>query len=684
MSKPAAVESPWFSRVAPDLDHASVAYFCAEFGVRSDLPIYAGGLGVLAGDHARAASDLGVPLIAVGLLYRAGTFRQQVPGDGWQRALEQRVDPEIHPAALQRLTKSGGDDRGAPLAELTVSGRKVALGAWQFDVGQTRLILLDTDLAGNAAEDRHITDRLYGSGAEHRLRQEWVLGAGGVRVLRALGLAPDVWHANEGHAAFMMIERVREHVVGGMPLRDAIEAVRATTVFTTHTPVLAGHDVFATERLDRVCGLLAAAPPIERRVFHAFGRFAETGPDAFHMTAASLRLTGFANGVSRVHGGVARDQWQALWPGRTREQVPITAITNGVHVETWMAPSVKALVDRALGGGGGAGGVAGAPGVAGASAGRAGPAAWLQADPARVPWERIFEIDDRELWQAHANLRRALLDQCREVSRRRWASEFEKNSHLAGGGALLGPRPLTLGFARRFATYKRADLLLRDGERLERLLNDAERPVQLIVAGKAHPDDHGGKMVLQRIWRASRDPRFGGRIAFLEDYDMEMAACLVQGVDVWLNLPRVPLEASGTSGMKAALNGVPQLGTLDGWWAEGFTGRNGWALPRRSAEGPEDDDEIDAADHAALFELLEGEVLPRFHDRDAAGVPRAWITTMKHAMVEALQRFRAQRMVREYCERAYVPMLRGSVRIIDPPQGPTGSTSESQSPQALG
>jgi starch phosphorylase len=623
-------EDRWFSRAFPDLEQPLVAYFCAEFGIRSDLPVYSGGLGILAGDHLRAASDLGIPILGVGLLYHRGSYAQRIGGDGWQQA----VDPEVDPQALG-LQRCLAPDGGRVLARLEVAGREVAIGAWDVAVGRVRLLLLDTNLDENHVHDRAITDRLYGGGPEHRLRQEWVLGVGGVRVIRALSLAPGVWHANEGHAAFMMIERVRERLALGRTLSEAVAETRARTVFTTHTPVAAGHDVFGTDLVDHVCGLCAALPSIDRRLVHRFGRHPDAGPGSFHMTVVSLKLAGFANGVSQRHGTVARRQWQPLWRPRDAAQVPIGAITNGVHVPSWMAPEVQRLLDDVLG-----------PG-------------WSGRAVSEVSWERILELEPGRLWSLHVELRGQLLRQCREWSRRRWVAGPTDPGQMAGAGALLGPEVLTIGFARRFATYKRADLLLRDGERLERLLCHSTCPVQVVFAGKAHPADHGGKEILQRIWRASRDPRFAGRIALIENYDMGWAARMVRGVDLWLNVPRVPLEASGTSGMKAALNGVPQIGTLDGWWAEGYTGRNGWAIEPLSSDETGTEYDIDGRDHGALFDLLEQDVVPRFYDRDAQGVPRSWVAVMQHALYEGVRRFSAARMLRDYAEQAYGPALRG-------------------------
>ena len=627
-------DDTWFNASFPGLGGRPVAYFCAEFGLHNSIPIYSGGLGVLAGDHIKAASDLGVPLVGVGLLYSKGYFDQKLNLDGWQESSDELFDPRIMP--LVRLT---GPDDSSTLTVLETGGRDVHIGAWSLDVGRVRIILLDTQLEENDPEDRELTYQLYAGGQEHRLKQEWVLGVGGVRVLRALDIDPGAWHANEGHAAFMMVERLREHLNAGMSLPDAVAEVRSRSIFTTHTPVPAGHDMFPPELIDSVCGTYHESMGISREQFGGLGKHPELDHGRFHMTAAAIRLASHVNGVSKRHAKVTRELWAGLWPERDASKVPVGAITNGVHLGSWMAHRYVYLLDEALGHG------------------------WEKRQHEPGFWDVVFDLEDTRIWEIHNELKEGLLDFCREQARLRWKTLWREAAHLAGAGTLLSHEPLTIGFARRFATYKRGHLLFQDEERLRRLLTDVRRPVQIVFAGKAHPADDEAKRVLQRVWQATRDVRFEGRIAFVEDYELHVAHRMVQGVDVWLNLPRVPMEASGTSGMKAALNCVPQISTLDGWWAEGFNGENGWAIPL--AEGT--DAEVDAHDHDALFTLLEREVVPLFYERNEQDVPRGWVRRMKQAMRAAGESFTTRRMVMDYMRTHYAPALRGARDADDPP-----------------
>jgi starch phosphorylase len=628
-------EAGWFRRTYPDLGDACFAYFCAEFGLHNSIPIYSGGLGILAGDHCKSASDLGVPLVGVGLLYSKGYFDQKLNHDGWQEDSDEHFDPRIMP--LVRL--QGTEDDTYTIAVVNTAGRPVHIGAWRLEVGRMKLYLLDTNLPENDPEDRELTYKLYGGGQEHRLKQEWILGVGGVRVLRALGVAPGVWHANEGHATFMMVERVSEYVSQGLSLEEAIARVRACSVFTTHTPVPAGHDIFYPDLIDSVCGDYYDTSGLDRASFLALGRHPHMDHGAFHMTGAALRLGRYLNGVSRMHGVLTQEMWTPLWPDREAPDVPIDSITNGVHLASWMSEQIMQLLDETFG------------------------VYWEIDPPEGEAWDRILQLDDERIWKLHYELKTSLFGFCRELARDRWKTYWKDATHLVGAGPLLSPGPLTIGFARRFATYKRASLLFHDEGRLRRLLTERHHPVQLVFAGKAHPADNDAKHILQRVWRASRDPSFEGRIAFVEDYDVHVAHRLVQGVDLWLNLPRVPLEACGTSGMKAGLNFVPQMSTLDGWWAEGFNGENGWAIPNSEQQG----DAQDAADHDALFTLLEREVVPAYYERDERDVPLAWVARMKQAMIVAGKAFTAHRMVKEYVERFYVPALRGPDEPDDPP-----------------
>jgi len=625
----------WFRERFPEQTNACIAYFCAEFGLHNSIPIYSGGLGILAGDHCKSASDLGVPLVGVGLMYSKGYFDQKLNIEGWQQDSDETFDPRIMP-----LVRVPGPGDALTVAVLPTAGRPVHIGVWRLNVGRVRLYLLDTNLPENDPADRELTYKLYGGGQDLRLRQEWILGVGGVRVLRALGVAPGVWHANEGHATFMMVERVREHLEAGVELEEAITRVRGSSVFTTHTPVPAGHDIFHQDLIESVCGdYYADDAPLDRTTFLSLGRHPQMDHGSFHMTAAAFRLARHLNGVSKIHGVLTQDLWTPLWPGRESRDIPVDSITNGVHVTSWMSHHLMIMLDQVFG------------------------PYWEHNPPEGDAWDRILELDDAAIWQGHYRLKATLIGFCRELARDRWKAFWKDATHLVGAGTLLSPGPLTIGFARRFATYKRANLLFRDEARLRRLLTNRHRPVQLVFSGKAHPADNEAKHILQRVWRASREADFEGRIAFVEDYDVHVAHRLVQGVDLWLNLPRVPLEACGTSGMKAALNFVPQLSTLDGWWAEGFNGENGWAIPSSELEG----DARDAADHEALFNLLERDVVPAYYDRDERDVPLAWVARMKQAMIAAGKSFTSHRMVKDYAERYYVPAIVGGGEPDDPP-----------------
>ena len=625
----------WYARTFPELRGQPIAYFCAEFGIHNSVPIYSGGLGVLAGDHLKTASDLGVPIVAVGILYRNGYFDQKISTDGWQQDSEDRISFDRVP-----LAPVEGANGQRHLVTVRTFGRDVHIRVWRMQVGRVPVFLLDSDLEENHPDDRLLLSRLYSGGPAMRLRQEWLLGVGGVRVLRALGIHPAAWHANEGHAAFMMVERVREKCLAGLTYEDAVAQVRSASVFTTHTPVPAGHDQFATTDVlacaaDEPSGYWQAMG-IDAQAFLRMGYHPESGPDMYHMTAASIRLARRVNGVARRHGIVSRELCTPLWPGRPVEDVPVGHVTNGVHLATWMAAPIMRLLDHQLG-----------------------PEWGHRGDPAI--WEQVLDVDDASLWTAHMQLKQVLMRLVREQARRAFAQRELETVQLVGAGSLLDPQTLTIGFARRFATYKRADLIFRDLDRLRALITNASRPVQIIFAGKAHPADGPGKQILQNVYQYTRDPLFEGRIAFVEDYGMHLAHMLVQGVDVWMNLPRIPMEASGTSGMKAGLNGVPHLSTIDGWWEEGYEGNNGWAIPATV----DSDDGHGTADR--VYTLLEREIVPRFYERDAKGLPLGWLTTMKHAIRVAGQQFTARRMVEEYARAYYAPSVLGDMLPDDPP-----------------
>lgn len=638
----------WYRERYGDLASGGIAYFCAEFGVHTSLPIYSGGLGILAGDHFKEGSDLGLPLVGVGLLYQKGYFRQRIGPHGEQLAIDEPFHPETMP-----IEHHPGPGEHGEHARVRLAGRDVLLNAWKIRVGRATIHLVDTDLERNHADDRALSHQLYRGDLEMRLRQEIVLGIGGVRVLRSLGLAPTVWHANEGHPAFMALERIREKVEEGASAEEAMRRVARTTVFTTHTPVPAGHDAFPTEMIDRYFRDYIPSLGLERDEFFALGRHPDDD-GRFHMSALALRLADYRNGVSRLHGAVARRMWQGLWIGEdttitsgtsdvgidapSPAEVPIVHVTNGVHAPSWISPAFRDLYVRYLG-----------------------PDWMLEQDDAAL-WERALDLPDHLVWEAHVACKKRLFDVLRHRARRRWTDEGSEPNQVVAAGTLLDPDVLTLGFARRFATYKRADLLLRDRERLESLLLDRSRPVQLVFAGKAHPADEPGQAILAEVYRHAQDRHLGGRIAFVEDYEINVARDLFSGVDVWLNNPRPPMEASGTSGQKAALNGVPQCSTLDGWWAEGFTRLNGWAINESTGVVMDGDpSRRDADDAESLYDTIEREIAPLYYRRDVDGIPRGWVRVMKHAMRTGGANFTARRMLKEYVECFYVPAAKAAV-----------------------
>jgi len=614
----------WIGRERADLRDKSLGYFSAEFGLHPTLPIYSGGLGVLAGDHMKAASDLGLDLVAVSLLYRHGYLRQRLNHDGWQQDVPGTLDPAFEPSTpimgpdgRQLTIDVALDDVSTPL--------KVAV--WQVLVGRQSLLLLDSDVEGNPAWTRSIASRLYGGDTEHRLRQEIILGIGGVRALHAAGFKVDYWHGNEGHAAFHLLERCRQLVVDvGLSFDDALTQVQRSSVFTTHTPVPAGHDVFAAELMDRYFSHFWPQLGISRNAFLELGEHSSTGP-GFNLTALSFRLSGFRNAVSEKHGEVTRAMWNDLWPGVAPSETPVSSVTNGVHMPTWISRHMADLYSEYLGD------------------------EWRSESDCQDLWDRVLDVPDDRFWWSRRRAKRSMLRYMRDSSRQRWIQDASVLGGLISGGPFLDEGILTIGFARRFATYKRATLIFHDPERLASILTNPEHPVQLVFAGKAHPADDGGKRMIQEIVGHSRNPLFGGRIAFAEDYDMELASYLVAGVDVWLNNPRAPMEASGTSGMKAAANGVPNLSILDGWWSEGWhsDNSNGWGLyPQMSVPGV-----VDALDACAFYDLLENEVAPLYYRRGADRIPHDWIAVAKEAIRTIAPKFSAQRMLKDYAEQLY-------------------------------
>jgi starch phosphorylase len=617
---------------------AAVAYFSPEFGVTSALPQYSGGLGILAGDHLKAASDLGVPLIGVGLLYRHGYFRQSLSREGWQQEQYPVLDPNSLPVAPLC------DAEGEPVRiSLTLTGgRLLAARIWKAQVGRVPLLLLDSDVEANQPAERDVTDRLYGGGSEHRLLQEILLGIGGVRAVRAYCRItghpePEVFHTNEGHAGFLGLERIRELSLEGLDFDAALEAVRAGTVFTTHPPVPAGIDRFDRDLVAPHLGEGGALPGVDVGRVLELGRETYPGgdPHLFNMAVMGLRLAQRANGVSTLHGAVSREMFAGLWPGFDPDDVPITSITNGVHAPTWVAPEVQQLVARHVG----AQHTEDALTVGGAER-----------------WRDVSKIPDGALWELRRTLREQLVEDVRRRLRDSWRQRGAGEAELGWTDSVLDPDVLTVGFARRVPSYKRLTLMLRDPDRLRELLLHPERPIQIVVAGKAHPADDSGKRLVQELVRFTDDPRVRHRIVFLPDYDMRMARLLYPGCDVWLNNPLRPLEACGTSGMKAALNGCLNLSVLDGWWDEWFDGDNGWAIP--TAEGVADEDRRDAVEAAALYDLLEDQVAPCFYDQGGRGLPQRWIEMVRHTLATLGPKVLAGRMVRDYVTGLYAPAAR--------------------------
>lgn len=634
----------WFDRTfkGTPLGGARIGYFSMEFGIHESLPVYSGGLGVLAGDHLKSASDLGLPLVGVGVAFSQGYFRQSLDPEGWQH---ERYPPnDWHDLPVSAVNNAEG--RRVTI-EVTLPAlnsepgktRDVLVEAWRVDVGRVPLFLLDANLAQNLPEDRALTNTLYGGDRNHRIRQEILLGVGGVRLLSAVGLAPTVCHMNEGHSAFLALERVRQIMTEhGVSFAVASEVSAAGNVFTTHTPVPAGNDAFPQDLIAPYLPVLAAGLGKTAEEVMKVGRIDAHGQGGeFSMPVLAIRLADRYNGVSVLHGREARAMWRVLWPNLPENEVPIGSITNGVHLGTWVSREIAALYEKHFG-----------------------PSYGERAADAAM-WARIHDVPDAELWAVHERARAALTAEIphrmRVVAARKG---FPVDPKLGG---VLDPRALTIGFARRFATYKRGTLLLRDAERFHRIVSRADRPVQLVFAGKAHPQDWGGKELIRDIVRASRTEAFQGRIVFVEDYDMSVARALVAGVDVWLNTPRRPLEASGTSGMKACLNGGLHASILDGWWAEAFTGDNGFAIGH--GEEYHDADYGDRVEAQALYRLLEEDLIPLFYDRDEAGVPHGWVARMKRSIATVGPFFNTARMVEEYARTLYEPAARRYRELTD-------------------
>ena len=619
-----AAKNTWWSHTFPQLTGQSIAYFSAEFALHQSLPIYAGGLGVLAGDHCKEASDLGVPLIGVGFMYPQGYFHQQLTADGWQEESYEKLNWADAPIELA-LTPDGKPC----ITAVPLGDRSVLLQIWRVRLGRVKIYLLDTDLEENAPWDRDLSARLYGGDRETRIQQEIILGIGGVRALKALGSDPAVFHLNEGHAGFVVLQRIRDLIERGASFDSALEEIRASTIFTTHTPVPAGHDAFPFHLVEKHLAGAWGTLGSNRDRFLALGAYDNGSGQQFNMTALAIRSAGVTNAVSQLHGQVTRAMFAPMWPEIPEDQRPVTFVTNGVHVPTWIASELDLLFTKYLGGD------------------------WYERHDDQTIWDAVLTIPDEELWAVRQSLRRYLFTFIRERARQRWTEEHVGIPRVVAAGTLLEPDALTIGFARRFTGYKRPELIFTDPDRLARILNAMGRPVQIVFAGKSHPADETGKHHLQRVYRRALDPMFAGRIAFVDDYDVHVAHFLVQGCDVWLNNPRKPLEASGTSGMKAAINGVPHLSIGDGWWAEGFTGANGWTID--GGVTGDDQGAVDYADANALYRILEEEVVPAFYDRDASNVPHQWLAVVKQAIRTVAPRFAARRMVKEYVERMYAP-----------------------------
>jgi starch phosphorylase len=620
----------WGAVNASILRSRPVAYFSAEFGLHESLPIYSGGLGVLAGDHLKSASDLGIPLIGIGLLYAQGYFRQTLDADGWQQ--EHYLNSDLDLLPIESVL--GADGQPLKIQIETATG-VLRARVWRVEVGRTTLLLLDSNLPENSESDRALTARLYGGDARVRIRQELLLGVGGVRALHALSINPSALHLNEGHSAFATLEMIREMMdATGQPFGEVMRDVAGMTVFTTHTPVAAGHDRFSPDLVEEHLGKIREGLHLSFDDFMALGRV-HTGnrDEPFCMTVLALKLSRYANGVSALHGAVSRRMWQPLYPDVSEENVPIGHITNGVHVQTWVAPQMALVLDRHLG------------------------VNWPKDQRLARTWEGIETIEDAELWETQQVLKARLINFVRNrlvaAARRR----NEPDSVVEKALEALDLNALTIGFARRFATYKRAGLILQDVERLTDLVRATERPIQIIFAGKAHPEDRMGKELIQGIVRITRQAAFANRIVFVEDYDMNVARSLVQGVDVWLNNPRRPQEASGTSGQKAALNGTLNFSVLDGWWAEAYDGTNGFAIGvgRTHAVASKQDER----DHRSLLQTLTEQVVPLYYTRDASGLPREWIRRQKNAFRTLAWRFNADRMVMDYATRSYLPAAGG-------------------------
>jgi glycogen phosphorylase len=614
--------SPWFVQTYGKLENP-IAYVSFEFGLHESLPMYAGGLGVLAADHLKESSDLGLPMVGVGFLYLQGYFRQRITEDGWQEADLDKQDFSQLP-----ITRVLTPDGQPMLLPIELQSRTIYVQVWKAQVGRIPLYLMDTDVTQNESSDRELTYRLYSPEPDTRIAQEIVLGIGGVRALRALKINPKVWHMNEGHPAFGTLERVRELMVNEkVDFKQAMQLERKTTVFTTHTPVPAGNDTFGMWQIDKHLNGYWEQLGLTREQFMQLAEH----DGMYGMTVLALRMAEKSNAVSELHGEVARKMWSWLYPN---QEVPISHITNGVHTRSWLSSHMSQLFDEYLGVG------------------------WVKRIDDPINWASVYDLPDDRLWDVHKHNKRRLAEYMRDRARAKWLTHRQHPVQTIASGVLIDPNVLTIGFARRFATYKRAALVLRDVERIMRIINNPGRPVQILFAGKAHPNDEPGKRLIQQLYRQIKDATSAGRLVFIEDYDMNVARYLVRGVDVWLNTPRRPYEASGTSGMKAALNGAINFSAMDGWWREAYNGQNGWAIGEdRDYDDQEYQDRVDAE---SLYSTLENEIVPLYYDNGYDNIPHKWVAKMKESIATVVPRFSTRRMLKQYINEMYMPLVKGS------------------------
>jgi glycogen phosphorylase len=617
----------WYNQKYPEHRNRPIAYFSMEFGLHECLPIYAGGLGVLSGDHVKEASDMGMPFVGVGLFYSEGYFVQRITEDGWQEArfpVHNLLDLPVQPVV---------NSAGKPVTvSIDLPDREVEARIWEIRVGRVPVYMLDTNIETNTDTDQELTAHLYSSNQDTKILQEILLGIGGVRALRVMGYNPNVWHMNEGHSSFLVLERAREMVAAGRTFEEASTLIKASNVFTTHTPVPAGNDEWGLWLVDRYFSHLWPQLGLTREQFVELAKHTVSWGDTFSMPVLALRYSEGRNGVSELHGQVARKMWDFIWSGRKVESVPIAHITNGIHTGTWLARRLRLLYDRYLG-----------PG-------------WMENMDDPEVWELVRNIPDAQLWAVRRHLKRKLVHFIREYARQQWSKGETHPVQVLASGILLDPYALTIGFARRFAPYKRANLVLSDIDRLLKIISNNAMPVQIIFAGKSHPDHEAGKLLIQEVYRTVKRSESAGRLVFLEDYDMNLARYIIQGVDVWLNTPRRPNEASGTSGQKAALNGVLNFSVYDGWWREGFNGLNGWAIGKDSDF--QDSDVHDKRDAESMYDILENEIVPLYYqERSTDGLPGDWLFRMKESIRTLAPQFSTRRMVKEYVETMYIPAM---------------------------